>query len=303
MSESLKRFAVVSSTFSTDPREAVLRSRQAGFDGLLFDAYSQSLNITELSITGRREFRHILSSQDRQLVGLRVDLGHKGLGPGADVDRLLSQLEQVMEAAAGLAAPLLCMETGPLPEPPKAVAPPPKITAEQAGLILIPSFDTIAPQPTQPPPALTAAELAFAAQVDSAMTATGVIADRYSVRVALHSDLSSFAALQRTLAAARCPWFGINLDPVSILRDSWEMDHVFAELGPLIHHVRGRDAVAGADKRTKPASIGRGDTRWDHLLGNLEAADFHGWITLDPVDLPDRPAAAISGLKYLRLHE
>jgi sugar phosphate isomerase/epimerase len=95
----------------------------------------------------------------------------------------------------------------------------------------------------------------------------------------------------------------VNLDPVSILRDGWELDQVFAQLGPLVRHVRGRDAVAGADKRTKPAAIGRGDTKWDHLLANLEAADFHGWITLDPGDLNDRPAAALAGLKYLRLHE
>jgi hypothetical protein len=303
MSEKSVRYAVTSSTFSTDPREAVLRSRQAGFAGILFDARSASLNITELSVTGRREFRHILSAQDRQLVGLRVDLGAKGFGPGADVDRLLSQLDKVMESAAGLAAPLLCVDTGPLPEPPKPVPSPPKITAEQAGLILLPSFDTTASEPPQPPPAPTTAELAFAAQVDAAMAETGVLADRYNVVVALHSDLSSCAALQRTLDAARCPWFGVNLDPVSVLRDSWELDQVFARLGPLVRHVRGRDAVAGADKRTKPASIGRGDTKWDHLLANLEAADFHGWITLDPGDLPDRPTAAIAGLKYLRLHE
>jgi sugar phosphate isomerase/epimerase len=303
MTEPSQRFAVTASTFSTDAREAVLRCRQAGFAGLLFDAYSPSLNITELSVTGRREFRHILFAQDRQLVGLRVDLGSKGFGPGADVDRLLSQLDNVMEAAAGLTAPLLCVEIGRLPEPPKAVAPPSRITPQEAGLILIPSFDTASAEPTQPPPAPTAAELSFAAQVDAAMTELGILADRYNVTVAINSDLSSFAALQRTLDAARCPWFGVNLDPVSILRDSWDLDQVFVQLGPLVHHVRGRDAVAGADKRTKAASIGRGDTPWDHLLANLEAADFHGWITLDPGDLPDRPAAAVSGLKYLRLHE
>jgi sugar phosphate isomerase/epimerase len=278
-------------------------ARQAGFAGLLFDAFGSSLSITDLSITGRREFRHMMASQDRQLVGFRVDLGNKGFGPGADVDRLLSQMGKVMEAAAGLAAPLLCVETGPLPEPPRIPPPKPKITAEQAGLILIPSFDTTPTESTEPAPTPTSAEIAFAAQVDAAMTEAGVLADRFNVTLALHSDLSSFAALQRTLQSVRCPWIDINLDPVSVLRDQWNLDEVFAQLGPLIRHVRGRDAVAGADKRTKPTTIGRGDTKWDRLLANLESADYQGWLSFDPGDLNDRPAAAIAGLKYLRLHE
>jgi sugar phosphate isomerase/epimerase len=295
-------YAVNASTFSTDPREAAVLARKAGFAGLLFDAYSAGLNITDLSSTGRREFRHILSAQDRQLVGLRVDLGVKGFGPGADVDRLLSQLSKVMQTAKELAAPLLCVDAGPLPEAPPRPKPSPKITAEQAGLILIPTF-AAAEEEASPAPPQTTAELAFQSQVDAAMFEMGVLADRCNITVALHSDLSSFAALERSLLAAHCPWFGVNLDPVSILRDSWDMDEVFARLGPLIRHVRARDAVAGADKRTKPAPVGRGDTKWDHLLGNLQGADYHSWITFDATEQSDRPAAAVAGLKYLRLHE
>jgi hypothetical protein len=295
-------YAVNASALSTDPREATLRARQLGFAGLLFDAYGTGLTITDLSATGRRDFRHMLSAQDRQLVGFRVDLGVKGFGPGADVDRLLSQLDQVMESAAGLMAPLLCMETGPLPEAPAQPLVKPKITPEQAGLILIPTFAAPEPEPAPLPPP-TPKEAAFQSQVDAALMEVGALADRYKVTVALHSDLSSFAALERTLSAARCPWFGVNLDPVSILRDSFDMDEVFARLGPLIRHVRARDAVAGADKRTKPASVGRGDTKWDHLLSNLEGSGYNGWITFDPTELADRPAAAVAGLKYLKLHE
>jgi sugar phosphate isomerase/epimerase len=302
MPDSLNLYAVNAAALSTDPREAVLLARRAGFAGLLFDAYSAGLNITDLSMTGRREFRHILSAQDRQLVGLRVDLGVKGFGPGADVDRLLSQLSKVMEAAAGLASPLLCVETGPLPEAPARPVAKPRITAAQAGLILIPTF---AEPAEEAPPAVpqTPAEVAFQSQVDAAMFEMGVIADRCNVTVALHSDLSSFAALERSLQAARCPWFGVNLDPVSILRDSWDCDQVFAQLGHLIRHVRARDAVVGTDRRTKPASVGRGDSKWDHLLANLQGADYHSWITFDPTELADRAVAAVAGLKYLRLHE
>ena len=296
------QFAVNASGLSTDPRQATTLARKAGFAGLLFDAYSSGLTVSDLSVTGRREFRHILSAQDRQLVGFRVDLGIKGFGPGADVDRLLSQLQKVMEAAAGMASPLLCVDTGPLPEAPVRPRPKPKITAEQAGLILIPTFSTPQAEP-EPAPPQSPKEVALQSQVDAALFELGVLADRYNVTVALHSDLSSFAAVERALQAARCPWFALNLDPVSILRDDWDMDEVFARLGPNIRHVRARDAVLGADRRTKPASVGRGDTKWDHLLSNLEGADYRGWITFDSTELADRVSAAVAGLKYLRLHE
>ena len=94
--------AVIAAAVSQDPRLAPARSRDAGFGGLLFDAYSPSLNVPDLSDSGRREFRHLLSAQDQRLVGLRWDAGPKGIGPGADVDQVIERLDRVMEAAAGL---------------------------------------------------------------------------------------------------------------------------------------------------------------------------------------------------------
>ena len=80
--DSLK-IGVTASAFGEDFRSAPQRARTLGFDGLQFDAYSPGLKIPELSRSGRREFLRLLSSQDRQLVGLRFDVGPRGFGPGA----------------------------------------------------------------------------------------------------------------------------------------------------------------------------------------------------------------------------
>src|SRR6266550_2140152 len=109
------RIAVVAGALGTDPRDAARAARVAGFGGMQFDAFTPSLDLTALSQTGRREFRHVLSSNDQQLIGLRVDVGPKGFGPGVDIDRLLAQFQRVMEAAKDLSAPLVCVEAGPLP--------------------------------------------------------------------------------------------------------------------------------------------------------------------------------------------
>ena len=291
------RLSIVAHALSNDPRLAPRLAREIGYAGLQYDAYSTSLELPSLSSSGKREFRQLLSAQDRQLVGLRFDLGAKGLGPGADVDRAIDRLDAVMEAASGFQAPLVCVELGPLPEPPRVEPPKPKVSPEQAGLIIIPTSS--APEPAPRPEAAIAADPAFESQIDAALSELGGRSDRYNVVVAFRSELASFAALDRALRAAACPWFGVDLDPATVLRDEWDLDTVFSRLGRSIRHVRGRDAVRGADRRTKPAAVGQGGTEWGELLANLESADYHGWLTVDPIDLPDRAAAAGRAQVYL----
>ena len=291
------KLGVLASGLTDDPRLAPKLARTMGFDGLQFDAYSSSLNLPELSGSGRREFLRLLSAQDRQLVGLRYDLGPKGFGPGSDIDRLLHHLDKVLESAASMMSPLVCLELGPLPAPARQSKPRPKISAEQAGLILIPSLDSApdsAPESPDPPP-----DPAFVSQVDSALAELGEKADRYSVIVALRTDLASYAALERATLAAGCPWFGIDLDPAAMVRDEWDMEEVFSRLGPLVRHVRGRDAVAGANGRARPAIIGSGSTDWGTLLANLDASGYRGWLTVDPNEMTDRIGAAEAGRKRL----
>ena len=300
MADSLRYpLAVCAEALSPDPRQAATTARANGFAGLAFNAFSPALDLTALSQTGRREFRHVLSSNDEQFVALRADVGPKGFAPGADIDRLLRQFEKVMDAAKALGAPLVCVEVGPLPEPAAAPKSKPRIDPAQAGLIIIPgaSEPESSPQESRPVPGPDPAHLA---QVEAAMFELCSRADRFGVTLAIRSELSSFAALDRAIAAARCPWFGVDLDPVAILRDAWPADEIFSRLGGLIRHVRARDASVGADRRTRPAPIGHGSTNWGELLAKLDDAGYRGWLTIDPMELLDRVASAISAAKYLR---
>ena len=89
-----------------------------------------------------------------------------------------------METAAALESPLLCVETGGLPEAPPKPRRRPKISAEQAGLILIPTFAAPEQEEDEPAPAKTPQEMAFESQVDTAMVALAALADRFNVTVA-----------------------------------------------------------------------------------------------------------------------
>ncbi len=291
------KLAVAASALSSDPRRIAEMARTLGVQGVLFDAYTPSLSLPELSQTGRREFQQILRSHDRQIVGLRVDLGQHGLSQKSDVDQQLSRIEKAMDTAKGLAAPLVCVELGPLPSPLKIAIEKPKVTPDMAGLILLPTWDD-APA-AEPEAAQSPADLAFISHLDPVMFELGRRADRYGVMLAFRSELASIAAVERTIAAASCPWFGLDLDPVALLRDAADLDKTFDRVGPYIRHVRARDAVLGAGHRTRPAIIGQGSVDWPHLLANLDAAGYHGWITIDPVELPDRVAATTAAVGYL----
>jgi len=294
------RFGIVSAAMSLDPREAVARSRRAGFAGVLFDTYSPQFSLPELDQSGRRELRTVLTGQDQALVGLRCDLEGRGFSPSTDIDRMLARADRALEAAAGLAAPLVCVDLGPLPEPARAAAPVKRaIDPREAGLIVLPTAAEVAAMKAEPEPEVRP-DTALEASVDAAMAELGRRADRYSAFVAFRSDLSSLAALERALRKADCPWFGVDLDPVAILRDRWGTDEVFDRLGPMVRHVTARDASVGHDRRTKPTAIGHGDVDWGQLVALLDEAGYAGWVTVDPLEMADRSAAAREGLMQLR---
>lgn len=292
------QIAVVAAALSDDPRRGPRLARQLGFAGVQFPALSAALDLTTLSATGRCEFRQMLGAADVRLASLSGDLGPRGFGAGADVDRLLARLDKVLEAAKGLAAPLVCLDIGRLPPAPREVKPKPTVTAQMAGLLILPTPQEVAVPEAEPSPAAPV-DTAFASQVEAALHELGRLADRYGVTIAFRSDLAAFSALAQALAKADCPWFGVDLDPATMLRDEWEADEVFSRLGDHIRHARGRDAVAGADRRTRPAVIGQGSTDWPELLARLDEAGYHGWLTIDPLELPDRPAATAGGRDWI----
>jgi sugar phosphate isomerase/epimerase len=199
-----------------------------------------------------------------------------------------------------MGSPLVCVDLGPLPEPARKRAAAPKVDPAQAGLIIIPTAEEIAAATEAAEEEEIPADTAFEASVDAAMAELGRRADRYSATVAFQSDLSSLAALERALRKADCPWFGVELDPVAILRDRWGTDEVFGRLGAQVRLVRARDAAVGHDRRTKPMAIDGGDVDWAQLLALLDEAGFGGWMVVDPLELADRAAGARAGLAALR---
>lgn len=291
------QFATVARVFGDDLRQSVVQSRSAGFEGLAIDAITRSLDLTALSTTGYRELRHVFSAQNQRPVTLRAETGPDGLGPKADVDRVLDRADGVLRAAAALGIGTVCLDLGRLPPAPKPVKKKADVTPAMAGFLILP--DPVAAEP-EPEPAAVKVDPAVIAHWQRALAALGEIADRYGVMLALSGSLSPLASLATRLREVACLWFGVDFDTSSLLRDDWSADELFDAVGPLIRHVRARDAVAGEGGRSKPAVIGRGDVQWRTTLELLDAAGYHAAMTIDSTDLPDPAAAAVAGLKQLK---
>lgn len=286
--------SIRAASLGDDLREVLPLAQRMGFTGVQLEATSSALDCVGLSTSGQRELRHLISRHDQQLIALRTQLP---AGLAGDLDNILWHLTRAVQAAADLQAHMLCVDVGVIPPLPPSQAVRPRIAPAQAGLILLPG-DMDRPIPAEPP--ADPAELARWPAIEQAVTEIARLADRYSVHIAFASELSSLASLHRTVSTAGCPWLGIDLDPVAVLRDRWDMSKVIAEAGSLVLHIRGRDALKGSGGRTQPTPIGRGTTDWETLLAMLDEGAFRGWLSVDTLDLPDRAAHARRALGYLR---
>jgi sugar phosphate isomerase/epimerase len=295
----LPPFSIPAHCVHSDLKQAIPAARAMGFDGVVVDVSATPFDLADLSNSGRRELRHLLQTYNASLVGVRADAGPKGLGPGADVDRVLDRADKLLNVTAGLGCGLFCLDLGRLPPVQRSPKPKPKVTKEMAGLLILPEpAGSAEPEPAPETP--TKADPALLGAWQQALSSLGEIADRYGTMVAMSSSLSSFAALVSIVRSVNCPWFGIDLDTAAMLRDEWPLESIFDEGADLIRGVRLRDAVRGDAGRTKPAVIGRGDLAWRSLFDMLDGAGYHGPLTIDPGELPDPRASAVAGLKQLQ---
>lgn len=282
------KVSVRAAALGNDLRNLASVAQRWMFNGLQLDMKVGELELAELSATGQREVRHVLARHDLELASVRLELPHEGVA-GSDAGKVLWSVERALKASAGVGAKMMCVDLGRLPAV-KPEARPKAVTSAQAGLILIPeptgSAQASADETIDPKDA----ERWGAA--DTVLREVGVLADRYGMVLALSSELSSYASLKRAIEGAACPWFGVDLDPVSVLRDRWDLEHVLDAVGGLVRHVRARDAIKGSGGRTQPAAIGKGSTDWGQMIALLSQGAYSGWITVDTLDLQDRAGEA-----------
>jgi len=252
---------------------------------------------SDLSASGQREFRHILSSHELALNAIHVALSGKAFMPGGDIDRALDRTQSAMTHARELGAQSVVVDLGPLPRE-RPGPPRPVIKPEQLGLLILPDPPKVelAPQADAP------VDLAAMSHFDSAMVELGRRADRLSVVIVLRSTLSPVSSLADAIRRVDCPWFFACCEPANLLAQGTDFTDAFNLIGPRVRHVLAHDVVLGEAGRTKPALLGRGDVPWRQLIELLRDADYSGPLTIDPTELPDRALATRTAIAQLRAY-
>ena len=255
-----------------DVRTALPPVRRAGFDGISLAA--DRLRPRELSQSGRREVRSLLSRYELAGAFLRVTLPGKGLTPDADVEHFLDDLRTGAELARDCAFAGVACDLGRIPR--AEDIPPPKkpVTPEMAGLILLP--ETVQ-TPEDAPRPLSSAEKSHAAMAAEVLREAGNRLDRIGTPVAFSATLAGTHDLVALLRSAGCPLFFRELDPASSVEEG---PASLVAIKPAVLHVRGTDAQAVSGK-TRPAAPGQGDANWPELLEALRDADYTGFITVE----------------------
>jgi sugar phosphate isomerase/epimerase len=297
----LQRISVLARAFAGDLRTSLRSAASVGFTGVVLDSISPAITLHELSQSGRRELLHVVSSCNLSLTAVQAKLPGDGFAPRADVEASLAHATRALQAAADLKCSLLLLELGALPPAAIDVEPAPQpVDPGLLGLLVLPSKKDVESIASKPAAAPVRRDEAFEQSCDAALAELGQRADRFGVVVALRASLSSFASIDRAVRASRCPWFGVDLDPLAILADDEPMDAVLARVGPHVRHVRLRDGTRGLGNRVGPTLIGEGKLPFPQLLSLLDDASFNGPLTLDPSDLPNPAIAAELGLHSLR---
>lgn len=281
------RLAVLAHALSTDLRSVPDRARAAGFDGLVIDPLAFPA-VLDPSRTAQREIVHLLARAGQPLVGIDVRMGNDGLAK--DLDREVDRVQRAIDVARGLGGTTVLCDLGPLPPAPDESATKPAIAPAALGKLILPDPPAAPRAVVQSPPR----DPAFEASVNAGLQAIADRANRAGCIIAFRASLGSFSSLAAALSRVDCPFFGIDLDPLSMLADAWTLDELFSRLGGSIRHVRGRDGLRGTTGRVVASELGTGHVVWTEVITALRDSDYRGAITLDPSELSIRSSDAVA---------
>jgi sugar phosphate isomerase/epimerase len=234
------RISITLETLGLPLRTAVGVAVKAGCEGLVFDA-TGTLSPAQLSDTGRREIRQLVSSHRLQLVALRCPL-RRGLDELDSLDARLERLKQALMLANDLGPRLVLIGIGPIPE----------------------KEDDPVRQ-----------------RMKSALGDLVRYADQIGSRIALDAGFEPPQVLLGLLRSFDTGSLGVSVDPAVFLMEKLPPEGTLRALAGSVWHSYARDAVQRRlDRSGREVPLGQGDIDWLSWLASLEEIGYAGWLTI-----------------------
>jgi L-ribulose-5-phosphate 3-epimerase len=241
-------------------RRALAEAGKLGVAGVQADAVGD-LSPSQLSQTGRREFRNLLRTHNVELTALGLPL-RRGLDTHENQQPRLEHVQQVMSLSFDLGPRLVIVQAGRVPE------------------------DKDDPRG----PALT-----------ESLTVLGGYGDRVGVTLALETGQESGADLCAFLDRFDTGSLGVNFDPANLLMNGFDPYEGLRALQGKLVHLHAKDARrSGASRTAQEVPIGRGDIDWMQYLSVLEEVEYRGWLVVERESGEDRRTDVADGVAFLR---
>ncbi len=245
-------------------RRALTEAVRMGVTGVQVDA-AGDLSPNKLSQTGRREFRHLLSSHDLELTALGCPL-RRGLDSAEDQQPRLEHVKKVMSLSFDLGPRTVVIQAGRVPD-----------EAEIKSGALRPNL------------------------LAEALQDLGPYGDRVGVLLALETGLESGEELRDYLNRFDTGSLGVNYDPANLLMNGFDHVASLRALQGKIRHAHAKDArITGASRTAREVPLGHGDIDWLQLLGVFEEIEYRGWLAVERESGDDRIGDVANGVSFLR---
>ncbi|MCS6853101.1 MAG: sugar phosphate isomerase/epimerase [Gemmataceae bacterium] len=241
-------------------RRGLQEAERLGVGGVQVDAVGD-LAPSQLSQTGRREFRHRLRTHNLELTALGCPLRH-GLDVPTGLDARIEHIRAVMALAYDLGPRRVIIQAGRIPSDPAS-----------AGWQLL----------------------------REVVLALGQYGDRVGTTLALETGLEPGTDLAAFLRPLDTGSLGVNLDPANLLINGFDPYESTRALAGRIVHAHAHDARrAAVNRAAQEVPLGHGDIDWMAWLGILEDIEYRGWLVVEREQGSNGLADVAAGVSFLR---
>jgi sugar phosphate isomerase/epimerase len=241
-------------------RRALAEAGRLAVGGVQVDAVGD-LSPSQLSQTGRREFRNLLRAHNLELTALGCPL-RRGLDTTENQQPRLEHVKQVMALSYDLG---------------------PRLVIVQAGRVPVDRDDPRGPVLTE------------------SLTVLAGHGDRTGTTLALETGLESGAELRGYLDRFDTGSLAVNFDPANLLLNGFDPYQSLRALQGKVAHTHAKDARRSGTSRTaQEVPLGAGDIDWIQYVGVLEEVEYRGWVVIERESGEDRLADVANGVAFLR---
>lgn len=255
----MMRIAVATRSLLQPLRVAIDTAGTLGANGVQIDCRNE-LKPSELSETGRRQFRHELSERLMAVAALEFPM-RRALSDEDALDARVAGLKAALDFAWSLGTPSVTGRIGRIPEDPQS----PKFQ------LLVDVLNDLARH-----------------------------ANRVGAIFALTPTIESVASLRQLLDRVQDGPVGVNFDPAGLLMSGVNPVEVYRAVHDRVLTVQVRDALRDVDGEGIEVPVGRGELAWDELLALLDDSAFSGWLITTRATGENRAGDIGRAVRFLR---